>query len=245
MRIKRALLLALVVAAVAVGAWFASDDATRAAIGIGSKPAQTAAKAKPICATPGNSSVAPPIDCIPAGIPPDPGEAGKLTIDGICGGVACDPEKNPAVLRDDVARWIALEWGHSPIAVKGLEIIAQQQLRAIHYGDNLGKAKTLELFGAESMRQSACAADLETLEMQQGGAYSRLTEQVKNTDARKLQSHNFSYMFANTVRPAFAGTASEACGFDVDELARAEGKETIAQMLAAEVAERAKQEAGK
>ena len=92
------------------------------------------------------------------------------------------------------------------------------------------------------MRQSACASRAETTEMQEGDARDRLTAQVKNTEARKRQSHNFSYMFANTIRPAFAGTALEACGFDAAVLAIAEGKQTIAQQLAAEVDERAKAE---
>ena len=85
--LKRAFLLALVVGvAVAVGAWFASDEATRAAItnAVGGKPAQTAAKAKPICDRP--STRTSPLPSIASRrtwrtCPPDPGEAGKATIE--------------------------------------------------------------------------------------------------------------------------------------------------------------------
>jgi hypothetical protein len=50
-------------------------------------------------------NVAAPTDCIPqhlANLPPDPGQAGKLTIDGI------DVDKDG--VRDDVQRWIAENW---------------------------------------------------------------------------------------------------------------------------------------
>lgn len=237
MRIKRALLLALVVAAVAVGAWFASDEATRAAItnAVGGKPAQTAAKVKPVCASPVNPNVAAPVDCIPqhlANLPPDPGEAGKATRDGI------DSDKDG--MRDDVQRWIALEWSHSPLAVKALTIQAQQLLRAVQYGDDLGREETQKRFAKESMRESACASDLQTLEMQESGARRNLKLQVLNTDERKLRAHNFDYMFAHGAYPAFEGTQDEACGFDVAALAAKEGKPTINSMLRAEAIERGK-----
>ncbi len=204
----------------------ASDEATRAAIAnaVGGKPAQTAAKAKPICASPVNPNVAAPTDCIPqhlANLPPDPGEAGKATIDGI------DADKDG--MRDDVQRWIATEWGHSPIAVKRLTIVAQQYLRAVHYGDSLGKEETRKRFGTDSMRVRRLApSDLETQETRERDARRQMRLQVLNTPARGLRSAEFDYMFANSDTPGFEGTSAEACGFDVEALAAAEGKQTIA-----------------
>jgi hypothetical protein len=229
--------LAVALVGVAAGAWFASDEATRAAIAnaVGGKPAQTAAKAKSICASPVNPNVAAPTDCIPqhlANLPPDPGEAGKATIDGI------DADKDG--MRDDVQRWIATEWGHSPIAVKRLTIVAQQYLRGVHYGDSLGKEETRKRFATDSMRQSACASDLETQEMLEGNARDGVMRQVLNTPARWLRSAEFDYMFANSVTPGFEGTSAEACGFDVEALAAAEGKQTIASIYRAESIERTK-----
>lgn len=245
-RTKIALAVALAVTGISVTLLWPKLDKPSSATG--SQPTQTAAaKTKPICATPTNSSTAPPIDCVPANLPPDPGSAGKATLDGLCATETgalepCDPENHPERLRADVQRWIITEWGHSPIAMKGLELSALQQLRAIHYNDSLGKKDTYERFATQSMRESACVSRLETLEMQAAGAHSRLTEQVDNTDARKLQSHKFDLMFATTFTPGFSGTASEACGFDVNKMARAEGKQTVAQMLADEVDARAKAE---
>jgi hypothetical protein len=229
--------LAVALVAVAAGTWFVSDEAARAAIAnaVGGKPAQIAAKAKAICASPVNPNVAVPTDCIPqyiANLPPDPGEAGKATIDGI------DADKDG--VRDDVQRWIAIQWGHSPLAVKNLTISAKQGLRAVHYGDSLGKEKTRERFAAESMRESACASDLETQDML--GSRRQVTLLVRNTPERKARADDFDMMFAHGVYPAFEGTADEACGFDVQALAAAESKQTLNSIYRAESIARTKQE---
>jgi dephospho-CoA kinase len=227
-------------AVVAVGAWWtAKDDAPSAwfAKAVGGKPAQTAAAAKPICASPVNPNVAAPVDCIPAqfaNLPPDPGEAAKATIDGV------DADKDG--MRDDVQRWIALEWGHSPIAMRRATMVAQQYLRAVHYGDSLGNEKTREMFGAKLMREAACAFGLETSETQERGTRRQLRLLVLNTPERVQRASDFDMMFAHTDMPMYEGTASEACGFDIEALAALEGKRTIASQLRAESIERTKQE---
>jgi len=112
---KRWLLIPLGAVAVVL-VWLAVDperrEAATSAVGL-TAPPQPAAKAKPICASPASPNVAAPTDCIPqhlTNLPPDPGQAGKLTIDGI------DVDKDG--VRDDVQRWIAQNWGHSQLAVK-------------------------------------------------------------------------------------------------------------------------------
>jgi hypothetical protein len=228
------------VAVVAAGAWWvASDEATRAVIAnaVGVKPAKTAATAKPICASPVNPNVAAPVDCIPAqfaNLPPDPSEAGKATPDGI------DADKDG--MRDDVQRWIAIEWGHSPIAVKQLTALAQLYLRPVHYGDSLGKEETRKQFGATVAREAACAFGLETNETQDRDAHRQVRLQVLNTPERVQRADDFDMMFAHTEMPMYEGTASEACGFDVEALAAKEGKRTIASQLIAESIERTKRE---
>src|SRR4029453_4803425 len=155
MKMKRALLLTSAIGVViGVSLYLANDEAPRTTIAnaVGGKPAHTAGKAKPICAYPVNPNVAAPTDCIPAhlaNLPPAPGEAGRDTIGGL------DADKDG--MRDDVQRWIALEWGHSPLAVKALTIVAEQNLRAVHYADTLGKEETRKRFAVEMMRESACA----------------------------------------------------------------------------------------
>jgi hypothetical protein len=224
----------------AVGTWWlAGDEATRAVIAnaVGGKPAQTAAKAKPICTSPVNPNVAAPVDCIPqhlASLPPDPGEAGKATPDGI------DADKDG--MRDDVQRWIVTEWGHSPIAVKELTALAQQYLRTVHYGDSLGKEETRKQFGATVAREAACAFGLETNETRERGTHRHVRLQVLNTPERVRRASDFDMMFAHTDMPMYEGTASEACGFDIEALASKEGKRTIASQLIAESIERTKRE---
>jgi len=236
---KRKLGFVVGVTAIAAGAWWiASDDAPRAwfANALGGNPAQTA-KAKPICASPVNPNVAAPVDCIPqyiANLPPDPGKAGKATLDGI------DADKDG--MRDDVQRWIALEWGHSPLAMKGVTVVAHQYLRAVHYGEDLGKEATRKRFADETMRESVCASRVETQEMYRGRAYHRVKAEVLNTPERRERAAEFDYMFAHGVYDLPSITASEACGFDVDALAAAEGKQTIASQLIAESIERTKRE---
>jgi len=235
---KRTLWLVAGAAAIAAGAWWIfSDDAARAAIAdaVGAKPAETAVKTKPVCASPVNPDVAAPVDCIPqyiANLPPDPGAAGKATPDGI------DSDKDG--VRDDVQRWIATQWGQSPLAVKGLTIMAQQYQRAVHYGDSLGKEETRKRFTDETMRESACVAHLETQDM--FGARKKLAAQVLNTPERRERADAFDYMFANGAYDLPRGTAAELCGFDVDAMAAAEGKKTFASELMAESIERTNRE---
>jgi hypothetical protein len=232
--------LAVALVAVAAGAWwFASDEAKRAGIAetVGGKPAQTPVKAKPICASPVNPNVAAPVDCIPqqlANLPPDPGEAGKATIDGI------DADKDG--MRDDVQRYIAENWSHSPIAVKQLTALAQLYLRPVHYGDSLGKEETRKRFGATVAREAACAFGLETNETRERGARRQVRLLVLNTPERVQRSSDFDMMFANTDMPMFEGTSSEPCGFDVEALAAKEGKQTIASQLRAESIAQTKRE---
>ena len=236
---KRWLLIPL--GALAVGAvWLALDPERRgavpAAVGLTTPPA-AAAKKKPICDYPVNPRVAAPVDCIPqhlANLPPDPGPEGKLTIDGI------DSDKDG--MRDDVQRWIATEWGHSEIAVKALTLAAQGRLRDVHYGDSLGKEETRKL-GPEGSRRIACTSALETVEMQEGRAFRRLSLQITNTPERWKRAREFDYMFANSILSAFTGTPTEACGFDPDALAAREGKQTIAAQLTAERTESEQREA--
>ena len=236
---RAALAVALVAAVAASAWWLTSDEAARAAIvnAVGGRSTSTAAKAKPICDSPVNPNVAAPIDCIPqhlASLPPDPGEAGKATPDGI------DADKDG--MRDDVQRWIVTEWSHSPIAVKQLTALAQLYLRPVHYGDSLGKEETRKRFGATVMRDAACASGLETNETLKRGARRQMRLLVLNTPERVQRADDFDMMFAHTEMPAFVGTSSEACGFDVESLAAKEGKRTIASQLIAEDIERTKRE---
>jgi hypothetical protein len=243
---KRWLLIPLGALAVVL-VWLALDpkrrEAVTSAVGL-TAPPQPAAKAKPICASPMNPNVAAPTDCIPqhlANLPPDPGDTGKLTIDGV------DVDKDG--IRDDVQRWIAENWGHSEVAVTGLTIVAQVKLLEVHHGDDLGKAETRKL-GPDLMRKVICASHLETQAMLKGRAYDRLYNVVTNTPERWKRSRDFDQLFANSILMLPNDTPAEACGFDPRALAARSGEQTInaqlaAEQLAEQAAEEAAEQAGK
>jgi hypothetical protein len=231
---KRWLLIPLGAAAVVL-VWLALNPERRgavtAALGLTTPPA-AAAKKKPICDYPVNPKVAAPVDCIPqhlANLPPDPGPEGKLTIDGI------DSDKDG--MRDDVQRWIAMEWGHSPIAVKALTLVAQGKLFEVHHGGELGREETRKL-GPDLMLKSVCAFELRTPEMQSARAYDKVKNVVTNTPERWKRSRDFDQHFANSILDLPNVTAAEACGFDPKALAIAEGTQTIASQLRTESAAR-------
>jgi hypothetical protein len=236
---KRLLLIPLSVAAVAL-VWSALDSKLHEAVTSTVKlttPLGATAKAKPPCVSPANPNVAAPLDCIPqhvANLPPDPGPAGKLTIDGV------DVDKDG--IRDDVQRWIVQNWGHSPVAVKALTIYAQIKQIEVHYGDDLGKTETRKRFGPETERMIICYGKLETKAMLAGRASDKLTNVVLNTPERWKRSRDFDYMFAHGVYMLPDITPAEACGFDPTALAARTGEQTIADQLAAELAARAEEE---
>src|SRR5215203_1264155 len=103
--------LAAVLAGVLVFTFTDSDTRTWVATAVGLAPAAAPGAAtanKPICATAINPNVAPPTDCVPqyvADLPPDPGAAGLKTVEGI------DADKDG--VRDDVQRFIVINYGHS------------------------------------------------------------------------------------------------------------------------------------
>lgn len=204
-------MVAIILAVIGVLWIMTSDEAYLAPLQtvIGLKPASVErSKSKPVCSSPVNPNVAAPTDCIPqhlAKLPPDPGEAGKLTIDGI------DSDKDG--VRDDVQRWIAENWGHSERAVAALTIVAQLKQLEVHHGDDLGKEATRKL-EPELTRKIICYARLETPEMLNGRALDHLTNKVTNTPERWKRSRDFDYMFANSILMSPDYTPAEACGFD-------------------------------
>lgn len=205
-------IVAIILAVIGVLWIMTSDKAYLAPLQtvIGLKPASVErSESKPVCSSPVNPNVAAPTDCIPqhlVNLPPDPGEAGKLTIDGI------DSDKDG--VRDDVQRWIAQNWGHSPRAVKALTIVAQSRLLDVHYGgDSLSKEEARKL-SPELMRKAICTSALETEEMLRASAFEKVKLQVTNTSERWKRSKDFDMLFANGIFFLPDDTPTEACGFD-------------------------------
>jgi len=210
---RRWFLLPLVLAAVAL-VWTLADG-KRAVnplqTAIGMKPDSVErSKAKPICASPVNPNIAAPTtDCIPAHLaklPPDPGEAGKLTIEGI------DADKDG--VRDDVQRWIVENWSSSERAMKALTMAAKDRQQQVILGDSLGREATRKLM-PHIEQQAACSLALETPEMLKLGALQQVDLKVLNTPERFKRAKDFDYQFAHGAYIlGDQKTPVEACGFD-------------------------------
>jgi hypothetical protein len=207
--------VAIILAAIGVLWIMASDEAYLAPLqtAIGLKPASVErSKSKPVCDSPVNPNVAAPTDCIPqhlANLPPDPGEAGKLTIDGI------DADRDG--IRDDIQRYIWDEYPDSERARAALFTVAKVTQMRVHYGDSLGKEETRKRM-ADIMRASICYMGLATEGMLERSASERLRNKVTNTPERWKQSREFDYMLAHNVYDLPDLTVAEACGFDPEKL---------------------------
>ena len=209
----RLLLIPAAIAAVAVlfGFWGGGGADTIARF-VGQPPPQppTATRTKPICS---QAIVPTGADCIPqhmANLPPDPGEAGKATIEGI------DADKDG--VRDDVQRYIVENWSHSERAMQALFLVAKGRQQHVSLGDSLGKEETRKLW-PEIERISDCSTSIETPDMLRLSAIEQVRVRVLNTPERYLRAKEFDLQFAQGAFLLGAPkTPVEACGFDPSAL---------------------------
>lgn len=202
-------LVPLVVALIGVLWILAGDHAHVQSLqtGIGLKPLSVErAKTKPICS---QAIVPTGADCIPqhmANLPPDPGEAGKATIDGI------DADKDG--VRDDVQRFIFEQWPESERSRRVLYEVAKVTLMRVHYGGDLGKEETRKLM-PQIMRASACFVGSPNYdEMTNQRASERVRMKVTNTPERWLRAAEFDQHLAHNVYAPADESTVDACGFD-------------------------------
>ena len=110
----------------------------------------------------------------PVWLPPDPGEAGKVTIAGI--------DSDNDGVRDDVQRWIVLSFPGQPDIRAGLRQFAIAQQRALLDADSEELALTHR---DEKDRARSCLAAIAGLD--EGYRYfTSLEAQMLNTRARSL-----------------------------------------------------------
>ena len=177
---------------------------------LGIKPAATpVAKQKPIC----SQVVVPAGDCIPqylAHLPPDPGEAGKRTIEGI--------DSDGDGVRDDVQRFIAEHWGQSERAVKVLTKIAKAKQGAVQMGDSVTREEARVLV-QPMLDAGACYALALDQSIWDTSALERVGKAVANTPERAERNHAFNYKAAHSVYPVNPGTTADVCGFDPAQFA--------------------------
>jgi len=139
--------------------------------------------------------------CATSGLPPDPGDAGKLTLEGI--------DSDHDGIRDDLQRYIVLTYGSSPVTVNALE----QAVKTVQ----------AEILDAGSHQQAvddatAMIRNIECLSAVRpgdGGAVgSALVAKALNTEARGLAYLRFSDQLGGEVFPLRARSQwSASCGF--------------------------------
>ena len=148
-------------------------------------------------------------DCIPqhmAGLPPDPGEAGKATIDGIT--------TNPKGVRDDVYRFIHENWPDSERAREVLYQVAKSKQTAVHLGGDISKENAAKLM-PEIANRAVCYSRVslmsegDTLVMQ--SAMEMVQNQVTNTPERWKRAADFSYQLAHNVYDLPTTQTSQRC----------------------------------
>jgi hypothetical protein len=205
-------LVPIILAVIGVLWIMASDTAYLAPLqtAIGLKPANVErAKSKPICSSPVNPNVAVPTDCIPqhlANLPPDPGEAGNRTIEGI------DSDKDG--VRDDVQRKIEEKYGESRRAVAALRLIAMQAQEAVMTGDSLGREEAYQVAIKRGADIAACYVFTVKDEIRHARAAEHATAWVLNTRERNERYRAFDNLMNNRVFLASDVAIPEACGYD-------------------------------
>lgn len=166
------------------------------------------ARHKPICSSVVNPNVAPPTDCTPlllTKLPPDPGPAGKLTIEGI------DADQDG--VRDDVQRYIAIKYGTSERAVKALTLIAKSAQSQVLLGDSVTSEQAYEI-AQKASDIALCYVHTVDQKIRNERALDFVNTQVTNTPDRFERYRKFDRLLANRVFLASEAEVPEACGYD-------------------------------
>lgn len=167
-------------------------------------------KSKPICSSPVNPNVAAPADCVPAylaNLPPDPGPAGMLTIEGI------DSDKDG--VRDDVQRFIALKWGHSERAVRSLTTVAKVTQQKVLLSDSVSPEQARKFTENVAHKAIDCYVRSVNRSVQEAGdPFMKVVAAVTNTPARFQRYDKFDALLANMVSAASDTPIEELCGYD-------------------------------
>lgn len=195
----------------------ASDNAylERLQTAVGLRPAGVErAKSKPICSSPLNPNVAAPTDCIPAylaNLPPDPGAAGKLTIEGI--------DSDNDGVRDDVQRYIAERWGESERAVQALRLIAVNAQEQVRIADSVDRDAAYDI-AVKMAPAASCFMRSVDPKVIESRAIENVEAEVTNTRDRFQRWLKFELLTTNRiyVMPDLEEPLSSLCGYDPAKL---------------------------
>lgn len=141
------------------------------------------------------------------GLPPDPGEEGLLTINGI------DADEDG--VRDDIQRYIALTYPNSLRTRTALTIISKGLQKALIEEDN----KELSLNNATTlMRAGECLYFIRAVE-EGADIETALEAEILNTEARTFAFVSFNEKLGGEIFPMVRiDQWKSSCSFDVDAL---------------------------
>lgn len=149
-------------------------------------------------------------NCLPphlANLPPDPGEAGKKTLEGI--------DADGDGVRDDIQIYIAENYGYSERAVAALRLIAKAKQTELI--GNPTKQEALALTG-ESDKASRCYDLTVDEKTKSQDAIFDVISQMLNSEERLGKYLEFDLLLANQVIPMPQGSPIELCGYDPQSL---------------------------
>lgn len=212
---QRWLIAAVAVAGLsALSLWVLADDRqavsrvspVKSAQAAGPKKTLESSDSKPIC----SQVIVPVGDCIPqhlANLPPDPGPAGKATLEGI------DSDKDG--VRDDLQRFIVLNWGHSERAVRALTLLAKNDQRRIQLGDSVTREQAHPI-ATEMGKSTFCFLRSVDPEIRKGPVLESMTAKAANTEERFKRTSAFEYQAAHQVytAPPSHTPLADLCGYD-------------------------------
>ena len=153
-----------------------------------------------------------------ANLPPDPGEAGKATIDGVT--------TNAKGVRDDVYRFIHEHWPDSERAREALFVIAKNKQIGVHFGGDVSKAEAAK-YGPTITNAAVCYSRVSLMTagdpLITQSAMEMVHNQVTNTPERWKRSADFEYQLAHQVYDLPDDDNIPAlCGFDPKALPNSE-----------------------
>jgi hypothetical protein len=141
-----------------------------------------------------------------ANLPRDPGAKGKKTIEGI------DADKDG--VRDDVQRFIALNWGHSERVVRALSGVAKGVQMEVLIGDSVSRDEAKRLAEKFVMNSVTCFSRSVDEGIVVSSALENVVNKVANTPARSRRKHSFEYLAAHQVYMLSDASITELCGYD-------------------------------
>jgi hypothetical protein len=168
-------------------------------------------KNKPIC----SQVIVPAGDCIPqhiANLPPDPGMAGMLTLEGV------DGNKNG--VRDDVEIRIVQKWGDSERAVQALFLVAKYTQTKVKYGGDVTREEAFEISNRTGGGDHIVRCYMLSVpeEIQQDRAMERVSAMVTNTPARFERWRKFDGLLHMQLFPYRDFSLETACGYNPEAL---------------------------